>query len=221
MSYTVHGAGISPFVRKVRAFLMEKGLEYAHDPVIPFNPPPTFRKLSPLGKIPAFSDGDKTLADSSIICAYLERRNPTPPLYPKDDYLYARALWFEEYSDGGLMNVIGPGIFGPLVIQPALRGVAPDHERAKKAMEEELPPLLTYLEGELGEQSFFVGNALSIGDLAIAAIFVNLMLAGGSIDKVRWPKLAAWVERMHARPSFKTLIEEDHKNMAALRRPRG
>jgi glutathione S-transferase len=220
MSYTVHGAGISPFVRKVRAFLMEKGIEYAHDPVIPFNPPPTFRKLSPLGKIPAFSDGDKTLADSSIICSYVERRNPTPSLYPKDDYLHARALWFEEYSDGGLMGVVGPGIFGPLVIQPALRGVAPDHARAKKAVDEELPPLFTYLEGELGSQSYFVADSFSIADIALASMFVNLMLADVKVDKARWPKLAAWVERVHARPSFKTLIEEDHKNLAALRRPR-
>src|SRR5262245_56666580 len=220
MSYTVHGAGISPFVRKVRAFLMEKNIPYAHYPVMPFNPPPTFRKLSPLGKIPAFSDGDKTLADSSIICSYVERRNPTPPLYPKDDYLHARALWFEEYSDGGLMGLVGPGIFGPLVIQPALRGVAPDHARAKKAVEEELPPLLTYLEGELNSQGYFVGDSLSIADIAIAAMFVNLMLADVKIDPARFPKLAAFIERMHARPSFKTLIEEDHKNLAALRRPR-
>ena len=220
MSYTVHGAGISPFVRKVRAFLVEKGLEYAHDPVIPFNPPPTFRKMSPLGKIPAFSDGDKTLADSSIICAYVERRNPTPPLYPKDDYLFARALWFEEYADGGLMSVVGPGIFGPLVIQPALRGVAPDHARAKKAVDEELPPLFTYLEGELGSQSYFVADTFGIADIALAAMFVNLMLADVAVDRARWPRLAAWVERIHSRPSFKTLIEEDHKNLAALRRPR-
>lgn len=220
MSYTVHGAGISPFVRKVRAFLMEKGIEYAHDPVIPFNPPASFRKMSPLGKIPAFSDGDKTLADSSVICAYVERRNPAPPLYPKDDYLHARALWFEEYSDGGLMNVVGPGIFGPLVIQPALRGVAPDHARAKKAVDEELPPLLAYLEGELGDQSFFVDDTFGIADVSIAAMFVNLLLADVSIDKARYPKLAAWTERVHSRPSFKTLMEEDRKNLAALRRPR-
>jgi glutathione S-transferase len=220
MSYTVHGAGISPFTRKVRAFLAEKGLEYAHDPVIPFNPPPTWRKLSPLGKIPAFSDGDRTLADSSVICAYVERRNPSPALYPTDDYLHARALWFEEYSDGGLMAVVGPGIFGPLVIQPALRGAAPDHARAKKAVDEELPPLFTYLEGELGSQSYFVGDSFSIADISIAAMFVNLMLADVKIDPARWPKLAAWTERVHSRPSFKTLIEEDHKSLAALRRPR-
>ena len=217
MSLTVYGAGISPFVRKVRAFLMEKGLEYAHEPVTPFNPPPDFRKISPLGKIPAFRDGDRTLCDSSIICAYVERRFPAPPLYPKDDYEYARALWFEEFADGGLMNVIGSGIFGPLVIQPMLRGVAPDHARAKKAIDEELPPLFDYLEGELAGKDFLVGKALSVADLAVASMFVNLQLADVQVDAARWPKLAAYVARIHGRPSFKTLIEEDRKSMAALR----
>jgi glutathione S-transferase len=220
MSYTVHGAGISPFVRKVRAFLTEKGLEYAHDPVVPFNAPASFRKLSPLGKIPAFSDGDRTLADSSIICSYVERRNPAPALYPKDDYQFARALWFEEYADGGLMSVVGAGIFGPLVIGPAIRGVPPDHARAKKAVDEELPPLFTYLEGELGSQSYFVGNTFGIADISIASMFVNLLLADVKVDAARWPALAAFVERVHARPSFKALIEEDHKTMAVFRRPR-
>ncbi len=220
MSYTVHGAGISPFVRKVRAFLMEKGIEYAHDPVVPFNPPASFRALSPLGKIPAFSDGDKTLADSSVICTYVERRNPTPPLFPKDDYQHARALWFEEYADGGLMPVVGQGIFGPLVIGPAIRGAAPDHARAKKAVDEELPPLFSYLEGELGDQSYFVANSFGIADISIASMFVNLMLADVRIDASRWPKLAAWTDRVHGRPSFKALIEEDQKTMAVFRRPR-
>jgi glutathione S-transferase len=118
------------------------------------------------------------------------------------------------------MGVVGPGIFGPLVIQPALRGVAPDHARAKKAVDEELPPLFSYLEGELGSQSYFVADTFSIADIALASMFVNLMLADVKVDPARWPKLAAWVERVHARPSFKTLIEEDHKNLAALRRPR-
>ncbi len=34
---TLYGAGLSPFVRKVRVVLAEKGVAYDHDPVIPFN----------------------------------------------------------------------------------------------------------------------------------------------------------------------------------------
>src|SRR5690606_13057171 len=99
MSYKLFGANVSPFVRKVRAYMAEKGLAYEHEPVNPFQPPPNFRSISPLGKIPALLDGDRPLPDSTAICLYLERRHPERPLYPVDDYLYARALWVEEYVD--------------------------------------------------------------------------------------------------------------------------
>jgi glutathione S-transferase len=61
---TVYGANASPFVRKVRVFLAEKGLPYHLEPVFPFNPTPEYKKMSPLGKIPAYQEGDVTLSDS-------------------------------------------------------------------------------------------------------------------------------------------------------------
>ena len=92
----VHGANASPFVRKVRVVLAEKKVPYELKPIFPFGPNPEFRKISPLGKIPALVDGERSLADSSVICAYIERKHPEPSLYPSDPYEYARALWFEE-----------------------------------------------------------------------------------------------------------------------------
>ena len=68
--------------------LEEKGIPYEVDPVIPFNVSDEFKKISPLGKIPALRDGDKAISDSSVICAYLERTHPTPPLYPSDAFEY-------------------------------------------------------------------------------------------------------------------------------------
>jgi glutathione S-transferase len=101
----------SPFVRKVVVALGEKGIAFDHDPVLPFGPNPEYRKISPLGKIPAFRDGDRTLADSSVIIAYLERTHPEPALYPSDPYQFARVPWFEEYGDGGLSPILAPPLW--------------------------------------------------------------------------------------------------------------
>src|SRR5215470_15151125 len=84
MSLVLLGGSVSPFVRKVRVVLGEKGLDYKHEQVNPFGPPPGWREISPLGRIPAFRDGDKVINDSSVICQYLERRFPKPALYPAD-----------------------------------------------------------------------------------------------------------------------------------------
>jgi glutathione S-transferase len=205
---TVHGAAASPFVRKVRVALVEKGLAYELDPVMPFAPSPEFRKLSPLGKIPALTDGEATLADSSVICAYLERKYPERPLYPSEPYAYGRALWFEEYADSALVAVIGPKIFFQKIVNPLL-GRPCDDAMVDKALNEELPPLLDYLEGQLDSTEGIVGGRFSIADIAIASMFRNLEHAGHGVDAARWPRLAALVTRVHARPSFSALVAEE------------
>jgi len=205
----LYGVNASPFVRKVRVALAEKDIPHEREDVIPINVTPEFKKISPLGKIPAFRDGDKVLSDSSIICAYLERTHPTPALYPSDPYEYARALWFEEYGDTALANAIGPKIFFKKVVAPIFFNQPADDAEIKKSADEELPPLFDYLESQLGGGSFIVGKQVSIGDIGIATQFVNLRLAGFGVDPARWPKLARYVAGMHERPSFAPLIAEE------------
>jgi glutathione S-transferase len=214
----VHGASASPFVRKVRVFLAEKGVPYELNPVTPFPPlKPEFKQISPLGKIPVYQDGAFSVPDSSVICAYLERKHPSPPLYPQQHEDYARALWFEEWADGGLVTVAGPKIFFPRVIGVLLMKKPADEEAVTKAIREDLPPYLDYLEGELGDGDWLVGGRFSIADIGVGSQFVNLKHAGVTADAARWPKLAAYVDRVHSRPSFKALIEEESKLFSSLK----
>ena len=207
--FTVYGVSASPFVRKVRVALAEKKLDYQIEPIFPGpQAPPEFRKISPLGKVPAFRDGDRTLADSSVICAYFERVAPEPRLYPNDAYDYARALWFEEYTDSGLIPVFGAKIFFQRIVGPRFMGQATDESVVKNAIDNEVPPLCDYLEGEL-RGDFLVGNTLTIGDIAVASMFVNAGYAGVSPDAGRWPKLARYVARITERPSFAACIAEE------------
>jgi glutathione S-transferase len=207
---TVYGVPLSPFVRKVRVALAEKGIQYDLDPVIPVNVSAEYRKMSPLGKVPAFRDGDKTLADSSVIIAYLEKTHPNPPLYPTDPYDYARALWFEEYADGGLVTIIGPKIFFQKVVGPKFFNQKTDDAVVKKAVEEELPPMFDYLESQLAPgATTLVGKQLSVGDIGVASQFVNLFHAGYGVDTKRWPKLAAYLAAVHERPSFRAAVADE------------
>ena len=206
---TLYGVNASPFVRKVRVVLAEKGIAYEHDPIIPFNVSPEYKRISPLGKVPAYRDGERTLADSSVICAYLERVKPEPALYPSDPYEYARALWFEEYGDSGLAPVMGPKIFFQKIVGPRFFNQPTDEAVVAKAVAEELPALFDYLEGQLASGDALVGGRFSIADIGIATQFVNLRHAGFGVDAKRWPKLARYVAAVHARPSFKALIAEE------------
>lgn len=205
----VHGAPASPFVRKVLVVLDEKQIPYEVDPVFPFGANPEFRKISPLGKIPAITENGHSLCDSSVISAYLERQNPSPALYPPDPYEYGRALWFEEYADTAMSNVIGPKIFFARVVGPRFMNQPADEAAVQRAIDEELPPLFDYLESQLGERGTLAGGAFSIADVSVVSQLVNLSYAGVQVDRARWPKLAALFAKTTTRPSFAKRLEEE------------
>jgi glutathione S-transferase len=212
MALIVYGGAISPFVRKVRLALVEKGVDYTLEQVNPFTPPPEFLAISPLKRIPVLRDTDRaepnTLPDSSIIIDYLEHKYPKPSLYPADPFERAKALWYEEYADSAVATNIGTGLFFERVVKKMMRGQT-DENVCQKTLTEKLPPLFDHLEREVDGKEFLAGGMFSIADIALGSMMVNFIHCGEHVDARRWPKLAAYVARMHARPSFKTLIDEE------------
>jgi glutathione S-transferase len=204
----LHGANGSPFVRKVKVVCAEKSIEYDQDPIVPFGISDEYRKKSPLGKIPCWEDGDYTLPDSSCIGQYLEKKQPSPSLYPTDAEGFGRAIWYEEYADTKLTEVLAVAFFERLIKKMFMK-MEPDEEKIAKVLAEDLPPVLDYLEGEIADREYLVGNQFGVADIAVASPFVNFAHAGESVDASRWPNLAAYVERILARPSFKECIEAE------------
>ena len=84
-----------------------------------------------------------------------------------------------------------------------------DVAAAEKCVAEDLPKFWDYLEREIGDNEYFVGERLTIADISVASPFVNLRHAGFAPERKRWPKLRAFLDRMHGRPSFKALIEQE------------
>jgi glutathione S-transferase len=212
MALIVYGGSLSPFVRKVCVVMAEKGVEFTVENVNPFAPPPDFLTISPLKRIPVLRDTDQpepnTLADSSVICDYLEHKFPNPPLYPKDPFLRARALWYEEYADSIVAQTIGPGLFFQRVVKKMMKQ-QPDETVCAATLTEKLPPLFDYLEKEIGNRQYLVGDVFTIADVTVGTMLVNFEHAGEAVDAKRWPKLAAYGERLHARSSFKGFIDKE------------
>ncbi len=222
MDLILYGSPLSPFVRKVRACMLEKGLDCELDPVSPFDPPDGWRKLSPLGRIPVLRDlavgkegPDGTLADSSAICVYLERLQPEPRLYPADPFAHARSVWYEEYADTELAVRIGFGIWRTVVVGP-LNGQEPDWDTAEATVREKLPRSFAYLEEQFAADTpYLTGTEPGIGDIAVTAQLIGLRHAGFGIDAAAYPRLAVWLERMLSRPSFTSLIAEDRERLGS------
>lgn len=216
MALKLIGAGLSPFVRKVRVVLAEKGLAHEHEPLTPFGPNPEYRKLHPLGKIPTLTDGDRVIPDSSAIVVYLEKLAPSPPLISADAYQAARTVWYEEYADSALVGACTP-FFQQRVLFPLFMKRPGDEAVVAKTAAEAIPPVFAYVEREIGENEYLVGNRFSLADISVASPFVNYQHGGGTIDRGQYPRLASYVERIHARPSFKGFIAEEQGLLAKMR----
>ncbi|MEW5835987.1 MAG: glutathione S-transferase family protein [Pseudomonadota bacterium] len=201
---SVIGSYISPYVRKVLAFLELKGIDYRIDPIAPFVGNEAFTQLSPLRRIPVLIDGELVLNDSSVICQYLEDRHPTPSLYPADPGQRARARWLEEYADTHLGDVLVWKLFFQLGAKRFLFREEADEALVRKAREEEIPAALDYLETQLPPTGFVFGE-LSIADLSLASFFRTAAFVKYAIDAARWPRMAALVAAVMALPAMRKL----------------
>jgi glutathione S-transferase len=199
------GSYVSPYVRKVLACILLKGLDYEIDPITPFYGGEEFERLSPLRRIPVLVDGDLTLCDSSVICAYLDERYNGYALLPEDPADRARARWFEEYADTRLGDLFIWGLFYQKIVHPIVWGEPGDAERIEKVLAEDAPAALDYLEGRLPAEGWLFG-AFGLADIAIASFFRNADYAGFAVDADRWPRTAGFVARALDHPVFAEIL---------------
>ncbi|HWJ07444.1 MAG TPA: glutathione S-transferase family protein [Steroidobacteraceae bacterium] len=204
---TVIGSYVSPFVRKVLVCLELKQLHYRIDPIVPFFGDDAFSQLSPLRRVPVLLDDRVTLSDSSVIVQYLEDRYPDRyPLYPADVADRARARWLEEYADTRMADVLIWRLFNKAVLEPGIWGQPRDLEGIARTMREDVPLVLDYLETQVPAAGFlFDAPGLGLADISLATQFRNFGFARQRIYAERWPRTAAYVDRVLAQPAFTAL----------------
>jgi glutathione S-transferase len=196
------GAIQSPFVRKCAIVLIEKGIPFESEMLIPLQKTPEHLAMHPLGKIPVLKDGDVVVPDSSVICLYLEKKHPSPPVYPADPAQYAAALFMEEYSDSKLAEIFG-GLLFERFVKPTFLGGAPDEARVAGLLGQ-VPGVFDYLESKLPEGRDTLLPRFSVADAALAGQFATFAGSGVAIDAARWPRTARYAEALAARPSVKS-----------------
>ena len=76
----LYGIPVSTYSAKVRIALAVKGIDYEMVPPPGGYSTPTYRKIVPLGTIPALEDGKFRLSESDVLIEYLEETHPEPSL---------------------------------------------------------------------------------------------------------------------------------------------
>lgn len=194
-------ASPSPYARKARVALNEKGI--AHEIVmdIPWAADTVAPASNPLGKIPILLlDNGETIYDSSVIVQYLELVYPEPPLLPADPISRLEDRKIEVLADGICDAIVLTALEGNR--EPAMQSadwVA--RQRAK------IVAGLARLSDLLGERTWFLEDRMGIADIAAACALGYIGVRAGNIEwRDKHPNLAAFSDRMEARPSFKISV---------------
>ena len=214
----IYGAALSPFVRKVMISLNIKNIRFDQVNILPRMPNDNegFKLASPLGKIPAFEDDQVKLADSSVICEYIEEAYSGAPLMPTDAISRAKVRWLEEYADSAMAASIGGGLFFERIVRPMMQQ-KPDEASMFSAINELIPNNMDYLETQLEEgKTYFVGSQLSLADIAVYSQVINGAHVGFNIDAVRWHKVANFIEAMKLIPAVEQTLGIDRKVLTSM-----
>ncbi len=99
--YKLISATPSPYARKVRIALFEKGIPFELITEVPWNSTTATPKYNPLEKLPVLVLPDDTgIYESAYILEWLEVKHPTPALLPADPEARLAARKLEVLCDG-------------------------------------------------------------------------------------------------------------------------
>jgi glutathione S-transferase len=210
----IHGARPSPFVRKVIVFAAEKGIAVEVQTAGFGRGGEGYLKGSPFGKIPALEDGDFLLCDSTAIITYMDALHPGTQMIPSDPKARARTIWYEEFGDT-VVQPVGQKIFFNRAVARMLKR-EPDLGAADRAEADEMPKIYNYLEDVLPDSGWLIEDRFTLADLAAASPIINIGYVSDQLTAARWPRVAAWIVRVKARPSVAAALAQEAPMIQAM-----
>jgi len=174
--------------------------------------PPELRLVHPLGKSPVITDGELTVAESGAIIEYLaDRYGDGKLLPPAGTPARLRCNYWLHYAEGSAMPPLLLKLVlnrvrtapAPFFVKPIARGIADKVDRT--FTDPQLKLHLDYLQAELGAREWFVGDALSAADIQLSFPLEAFAARGGLGSN--YPRLGAYLQRIHARPAYRRALE--------------
>ena len=199
----LYGSLTSPYVRKVRIALIEKGLRYEMSVEGPADAAGNVVRLNPLRAIPVLErdDGD-VYFDSIVICEYVDSINDTPRLYPASGEARWQALRWHALGQGMMEATVARFV--------ELRRPAEKQDAANAAKHEaRIAAAMAFANERMPASGFIQGKTIGIADIALGAALGYVDLRYAHDWRGKHPKLAAWFKPLSERPSFvETLAPE-------------
>jgi len=173
--------------------------------------PAELRAIHPLGKSPVIDDGDVRVAETGAIVDYLietygqGRLRAAPGTEDGRRYTY----WL-HYAEGSAMPpLLLKLVFSqlprraPALLRPLVKGIA--NKALTGFVDPQLRTHAAFWEGELGRAPWFGGQAFGAADIMMS--FPVEAAASRAIALVDYPRLAAFLKAIRARPAYQRALE--------------
>jgi len=206
---TLHHLNYSRSIRVIW-LLEELGIEYdlvKYERDANFRAPPELKAIHPLGKAPVLVDGDLTLAESAPILAYIDERYGerrfSPPI--DSDAAAVHDEWLQYVESSAALPIMMTSLGKRM-------GGLPDG--LAKFTGPEVTKTLDYIGAGVGDGPYLMGEQLMLADIQMCYILAIAESAGLLGDH---PDVAAYLDRLRARPAFVAATEIGGPLMAPRR----
>ncbi|WP_439817807.1 glutathione S-transferase family protein [Zavarzinia sp. CC-PAN008] len=198
---------LSPFSRKVRVVLAEKGLDFDLQVEKVWERREEFLALNPAGQVPVLVDENgEVLADSAAIVEYLDEVYPNRPLLGFDAAQRAETrrlvAWFDlKFHAEVTQNLVWEKV------TKRFMGLGTPSSGAIRAGLHNIAYHLDYIGFLTERRKWLAGDAFSLADIAAATQLSCVDYVGD----VRWDGHEAakdWYARVKSRPSFRPLLAD-------------
>jgi glutathione S-transferase len=194
---------IGPNPRVVKMFMAEKGIEAPREEVNLMageNRQAPYVAKNPSGQMPALElDDGFVLAEITAICEYLEETHPKPPLIGSNPKERAETRMWTRRID---LNIVEPMANGFRFSQglPLFKERVRCIPQAADELKATAKDKLAWLDGQIAGRQFIVGDRFTLADILLYAFLDFGGQVGQPLDSAN-KNLAAWYERVKARPS--------------------
>lgn len=196
------GSPNSPFARKVRVLLLEKGISHEWEVQLPFAPDTKLPEYNPLGKVPALvTDAGQVLFDSRVIVDFVETLAPRNAFIPADDQGRLEVRRWEALADG-CTDAQAVIVFERRRTNPAqvsAEWIAWQTGKIERSLE--------CMAQWLGDRVWCYAESITLADIAVVCTLGHLDLRFQEVAwRTRHPNLVRLFQRIHERPSFANTV---------------
>ena len=202
---------LSPFSRKVRLVLAEKGLEFTLKFEKTWERRPEFLALNPAGEGPVLIEPDETVVvGTEAVVEYLDEVYPETRLIGASPVERAEIRRLTSWFDVKMNFEVTENLLGQKMMSryrsPGQPSAQPSSQ-AIRAGHANLPYHLDYIGYLVERRRWLAGDQFSVADISAAAHLSSLDYLGDMPWEAHEPA-REWYARIKSRPSFRQILSD-------------